>query len=207
MSGAPGLPEERPYDVAHRIAIAEATAKLRVADLGSLAERTGAVPEGRSVRIRYFGDDYTVSLDDGAFDPETRLQTRVLILHYLVSDRPLPQAGEHVPFKALPDGTFYDGPYRKRSVERILRAFGDSPAALVESGVRIGGERADQGDASVRLKLFPRIDAYVVLHAADDEFPAEASILYSSTIAALLSLEDVAVLGGDIATRLCRAAG
>jgi hypothetical protein len=42
----------------------------------------------------------------------------------------------------------------------------------------------------------------VVLHAGDEEFPAEANILFDDAIVNFLPLEDVAVLAGLIATRL-----
>jgi len=45
----------------------------------------------------------------------------------------------------------------------------------------------------------------VVLYTGDEEFPAEANILFNDEIGNFLSLEDVAVLAGSIATRLSMA--
>jgi hypothetical protein len=77
---------------------------------------------------------------------------------------------------------------------------------LSVAAARIGGESWQEGDAAARFRLFPKIDAVVVAYDGDEEFPADVSILYSNTIVNFLSLEDVAVLGGDIAGRLTRAA-
>ena len=44
-----------------------------------------------------------------------------------------------------------------------------------------------------------------MLHTEDEEFAAEANILFSGEIVNFLPLEDVAVLAGLIATRLARA--
>ena len=43
-----------------------------------------------------------------------------------------------------------------------------------------------------------------MLHAGDEEFPAEANILFDDAIINFLTLEDVAVLAGLIATRLAK---
>ena len=62
------------------------------------------------------------------------------------------------------------------------------------------------GDASFRFDILPKIAGVVVLHAGDEEFPAEANILFDDEIINFLPLEDVAVLAGVIATRLAKSA-
>jgi hypothetical protein len=54
--------------------------------------------------------------------------------------------------------------------------------------------------------LFPRVPVVAVVHAADEEFPAEAKILFKSSIQSFFNTEDIAVIGGLVAGRLIRAA-
>ena len=63
---------------------------------------------------------------------------------------------------------------------------------------------AELGDASFRIDILPKVGGLVVLHAGDEELPAEANILFDDEIVNYLPLEDVAVLAGLIATRLAK---
>jgi hypothetical protein len=56
------------------------------------------------------------------------------------------------------------------------------------------------------FRLLPRVWLAVVLHLADDEFPANANILFDATVSHYLPTEDLAVLGGMLAGRLSKAA-
>ena len=74
-----------------------------------------------------------------------------------------------------------------------------------EAAGKLGGHRASFGDLSAVIPVFPRIDAMVVMHFGDEEFPPEASILFRDDIVNHLPVEDVAVLSTMIALRLHRA--
>jgi hypothetical protein len=148
------------------------------------------------------------------------LTEKILILHYLVGEgedaardssrrhggQGPAHRGEMVSFKSLPGAAFYDAAYQKRGPRRIAARFGRDLAAFRRAGASLGWRAAELGDASFRFDIFPGIEGLVVLHGADEEFPAEASILFSENVRSFLPLEDVAVLAGVIATRLARAA-
>jgi hypothetical protein len=153
------------------------------------------------------------------------LVEKILILHYLIGRETAPANDSAaksaaarngaaqdrtaqdrlVAFKNLPGASFYDPTYQKRGPRRIARRFGAEAEAFRRAGARLGWQDGELGDISFRFDIFPKIRGTVVLNLEDEEFPAEASILFSSEIVAFLSLEDVAVLAGSIATRLARA--
>ena len=73
-------------------------------------------------------------------------------------------------------------------------------------GVVPGVERLSFGDASFSFRLLPRVWLAVVLHLADDEFPASANVLFDAAVSHYLPTEDLAVLGGILTGRLIKAA-
>ena len=84
------------------------------------------------------------------------------------------------------------------------RRFGESVEGFRQACRRLGWHEEELGDASFRFDILPKIRGLVVLHAGDEEFPAEVNILFDDEIVNFLPLEDVAVLAGLIATRLAK---
>jgi hypothetical protein len=139
------------------------------------------------------------------FSPEElTLVEKILILHYLLATERKPVRGRMIAFKNLPGAAFYDPTYQKRGPRRIARRFGADVEAFRQACRNLGWHEEQLGDASFRFGILPKIEGVVVLHAGDEEFPAEANILFADTIINFLPLEDVAVLAGLIATRLAK---
>ncbi|MEJ2208321.1 MAG: DUF3786 domain-containing protein [Anaerolineae bacterium] len=70
----------------------------------------------------------------------------------------------------------------------------------------MGAESLSFGDASFLFRALPRLWMAVVLYVADDEFPASANVLFDASASHYLPTEDMAVLGGLLASRLIKAA-
>ena len=66
----------------------------------------------------------------------------------------------------------------------------------------MNGRAIEPGDAGFEFNILPRVPLQLVLYAADEEFPAEANILFDSTIGEILSPEDIAWLAGMLVYRL-----
>jgi hypothetical protein len=175
-------------------------------ELATLSERSGAVLSGPTMRLAFFGSRVQLRIDSNnriAFEPpDLPLVEKILILHYLLSRESGPVKGQMIAFKNLPGAAFYDPTYQKRGPRRIARRFGENAEAFRKACRRLGWHEEELGDASFRFDILPKIRGLVVLHAGDEEFPAEANILFDDAIVNFLPLEDVAVLAGLIATRL-----
>jgi len=195
------LPKQNNYEIAFN----SAADLLRKADMVEVAERCGAQWEGDSLRLRYFNSDCRILFPEVSFDPPAiSLAEKILVLHYLTSRESHPAKGEFVAYKNLPSASFYNPTYRKRGTNRVLSAFGSRPEVLWELAGMLGAGRAEYGDVSLRIPVFPKIDAIVLIYRGDEEFPPEAEFLFKDDIISYLSLEDVAVLAGTIASRLIR---
>jgi hypothetical protein len=177
-------------------------------ELAALCNRSGAVLNGRTIRLAFFGSRVELRIsDDGdvEFLPEDlSLVEKILVLHYLLAGESKPFKRQMVAFQNLPGASFYDPTYQKRGPRRIARRFGEKVAGFRQTCRRLGWHEEELGDASFSFEILPKIRGLVVLHAGDEEFPAEANILFDDEIVNFLPLEDVAVLAGLIATRLAK---
>jgi hypothetical protein len=211
---------------AYRLAYRQACARLRGSDLEAVARAGGAALHGPRLRVAFFGAPVEIHLPPAGagaelpFVPsELPLMEKILVLHYLLgalgaegaaravtTAEPPRERGRLASFKNLPGAAFYGVPFDKRGPRRIARRFGYDLPAFERACRSLGWRRGDLGDASFEAEVFPLLTAVVVLHRGDEEFPPEAGILFTENVARLLPLEDVAVLGGSIATRLDRAA-
>ncbi|MDI6824912.1 MAG: DUF3786 domain-containing protein [Bacillota bacterium] len=128
----------------------------------------------------------------------------ILTLHYLNGAGGEPLTGELIPFRDLPGGRVYDSNFEKRVRARLVRAFSHQPALLLEVAARLGGEAVDMGDAGVRLVTFPRVPLWLVLWAADEEFPPGANVLFDSSVRSYLCTEDAVVLCEQVTSELIK---
>jgi hypothetical protein len=197
------------YRTAYQKASEELSRRNRE-ELVALCERAAAVLNGRTIGLTFFGSRVEVGVPEGGeveFVPsDLPLAETILILHYLLPRERRAVKGQMIAFKNLPGASFYDPTYQKRGPRRIARRFGEEVESFRSACRRLGWAEADLGDASYRIDILPKIRGLVVLHAGDEEFPAEANILFDDEIVNFLPLEDVAVLAGVIATRLVKAA-
>lgn len=136
---------------------------------------------------------------------EPDITTQILVLHYLITADGHPPADRWIAFRELPEGLIYDAAFQRRTGARLAAAFGWDVEAFVRAAKALGGERLTYGDASFLFRLFPRVNLAVVLHLADEEFPAEANVLFDAAAGHYLPTEDLAVLGGMLAGRLIKA--
>lgn len=134
------------------------------------------------------------------------IATTLVLLHYLLTADGSAMADEWVAFRNLPGGLGYDAAFQGRANGRLVPAFGSNRAAFEAAARAIGGERLTFGDAAFAFRTLPRLWLAVVLYVADDEFPASARVLFDGSASRYLPTEDLAVLGGMLASRLIKAA-
>jgi hypothetical protein len=142
-------------------------------------------------------------------DKPPKRDLALLVLEYLANAVDVPPSGRWVSPKELPNGAFFFRGPHEVPAEMIARRFGDSPSQFLEKSATLGGVSVPTGpdcpaDAASRFRVLPRIDVLILLWAADDEFPARASILFDSTIADRLALDGVLLLAMVLVLELIR---
>ncbi len=207
---------ERNYEIARDKAIAA----LRDMVPQLVAYRSGVVYQASGIGaggmetgefiLPFWDEEYAIKWPEGKVrELSSRrsplITTQILLLHYLITADGIPLADRWIAFREFPDGLIYDGAFQARSGDRIAAAFGHDKERFIRAGHALGGVRLTYGDASFMFRLLPRLPVAVILHLADEEFLAAASVLFDATAEHYLDIEDLAVLGGIVASRLIKA--
>ena len=132
----------------------------------------------------------------------------ILLLHYLLRADGAPPAGEWRAFRELPDGLFYAASFAERAEAPLAKTFGAAGGldALRTAAAAAGGRPLKLADAAYAFQALPRLSLAVLVWAGDEEFPAQASMVFDGAAGHYLPAEDLAGLGGQLARRLISAA-
>jgi hypothetical protein len=127
---------------------------------------------------------------------------KILLLHYLANEgKVLDIEGEEwISFNSLPGGRIYYPTFHKRAIMPILQKYGDSPDLILGCTRFLDTEKIDIGSAAISIRAFPKIKVGIILYEKDEEFEADCRMLFNDSIKTILSTEDVAVLGGTVAS-------
>ena len=187
-------------------ALKRAKQEIRRIDLAQRCELLDMpVPDKKALSLRLFGADMILLLDHldlyiRETDEPAKLGDHILLLHYLLHEKPINLTGEMISFRALSGGQFYWQPFLNRSVNPLLKRLDGDLALLEKNLARFDWEKFNgPGELNARIHCFGKIYTYLIYHRGDEEFPAEISFLFDSFVKDVLSTEDVAAL----ASRIC----
>ncbi len=176
-------------------------------DIEEQCGKAGAQYSGKSITLQYLNRIYLITLPDAEIslidDPEAiPVRDKILILHYLLTARGMPLTNKLITFHELPEGSLYYPAFAKRTIQPLMDNFGSDPQLILQLSRKIGGQKADYGDAAVAINAFPCVPITIVLWRGDSEFPARGNVLFDATVSHCLPTEDVTVLCETIAWKL-----
>jgi len=193
--------------VRDRLATVDLEKQCRNCDAICSAEDTGT-----TVTLTYLNRPYVITFPDLAVSPrdgseELSLRERILVLRYLAQAKGTPPTKSLVTYRDLPGGIVYFPTFSKRTTDQLARRFGNEPESLLEAARPLGGYEINLGDAGVVIRGFSRVPVNLVLWRGDQEFPAEARLLFDANVTDYLESEDVTVLCETITWKLARYRG
>ena len=140
----------------------------------------------------------------GDFCEEEKLRDYfyLMVLLYLLHAKGGEPIRTWISEKELKGGTtFFRGPHALR-VEELKAAFGKNPSAFARAGSRLGGVELLFGDKAFSLTVFPKVPIAYVLWKEDEEFPAQVTVMFDSTIQNHFTLDGVWCLVAEVSERL-----
>ena len=199
------MPRIDDYKNAKKIAIE----KLTTESFNSILQRTGfesAEPDRFRVpflnRIYHIGFPEFDFADQVESETEIPIQEQILILHYMLSAAPPFLTGNWVSYREIPGASFYYSAFVKRAIDPLKKVFGQNVDGLHHAAEILDGKTIDTGDAGYEFRLFPNIPLRLILWVGDEEFAAEANIVFDDNIKDILLPEDIAWLAGMLVYRL-----
>jgi hypothetical protein len=193
----------------YRAAKQLAVERLSGESFEALVARTGLPRrEDRHFQVPFLDHQYALSYPRFQFEDlaqparEIPLQEQVLILHYMVGADPRRTPGEMIAYREIPGASFYFGPFVKRAVNPLKDTFGRDLEAFHRTCRALKATPIEAGDAAYRFQVFPQLSMHYILWEGDDEFEAEANILFCESTGDCLSPEDAAWMAGMVVYRL-----
>jgi hypothetical protein len=203
----PELPNQDNYEQALKIGLEIFDRR----DPGRVAEKARARLVGRSVIVPHLHKEIALNVDTHRFsfvgtDEEAPIWLAILTTHYLNNADGRHATGKLKHFREFKEGHFYEPAFNRRTKDVLVSFFGLDPASLIKAGEKLKGKILQTGDAAVELSYFPCVPITCILWRGDEEFPAEATVLFDETADIFFSAEDMAVAGQMAVLELLKAA-
>ena len=165
--------------------------------------------ENQKACIKFLNDEYEIDFNkkkvfSASCNIEAKDYYKILILHYLADeDKVLNiERDDWKSFKEMEGGQAYFSAFRKRAIEPILRKYGECPLSILERAKSFAAEEIKIGDAGISIRVFPKVKVGIILWARDEEFGPDCNVVFNSSIDRIFPTEDIAVLGGILASAL-----
>ena len=106
-----------------------------------------------------------------------------------------PAKGQLLAYTDMPWGNVYAQQFRGRCILRMAGTYGSNLPGFEAAAASVAGVPAASGDRSFDLPFLPGLTVRLILWEGDEEFPAQAQILFSDNFSSAFSAEDIAVVG------------
>jgi hypothetical protein len=141
----------------------------------------------------------------GAGQPKPHEYFYLFVIYYLLSTQDIQVKGEWISEKDVPGGTtFFRGPHLIPT-DLISGRFGNDLEGFKKCCTELGGISLKLADAAFRFDITPEIPVAVLFWQGDEDFPAEAGILYDRSVTTLLPLDILFALAVGICFRIGKA--
>ncbi|EMS81333.1 DUF3786 domain-containing protein [Desulfotignum phosphitoxidans] len=183
-------------------------ARVAGLDLTGKQDLLGIEVDGQTINIPFFNTTCSVSPENivdhrGIRPPHS---VCVILCQYLLLSPDRAEDDTHlVTYRDFRDAAPYVQGFDNTAQKPVSKAFSGRIAEL-EAGCRhLGGTPCDIGiscDLSYMFEALPRVRIYLVFNDADEDFPADCSLLFEKQAARYLDMECLAMIGMVLAQRL-----
>jgi hypothetical protein len=183
---------------------------LSILDPAEVCRRTSCVYDGdkKSYTVEVWGETYRVRPTERSVMKMSTTAERdhgylsLFIIHYLLKKEQVPLDGTWISEKEIPGGaTFFRGPHALPT-DLISTRFGNDLAAFKARCEALHGSLLEMGDAAYCFEIVPQVPVALLYWCGDEEFPAEAKLLFDRSIGRYLAADVVFALAVSICERL-----
>lgn len=173
-------------------------------DHESLAERFHLKIDENFLYLTYFSQPFAIDRRTGCISrpdkPEFRSSFGIEMnffnmFHYAV-EHPTP-SGTLVPFRNVKRVYPFEAAYMKSTIHPFEKTYTGRVPELQRALTALNARPIPQGDAGGELEILPGLRLAITFWDADDEFPAQANMLFDSNITDFMHEENVVMVAGD----------
>jgi len=162
----------------------------------------GCLPD--RLEIPYYGVVYRLDRASGAITRRdtpgspvsVSIQMALLTMLCYAKDDPH-NSGEWVPFRSVPGASPFAPAFQREVLEPFAAAFSGRAEELRSIGVKLGFHPLRRSDVGFLAYAFPFIPVQFLFWDGDEEFPAQANILFDRNIVQFTHVESVVTLAED----------
>jgi hypothetical protein len=192
--------------------VQEAQAKLRQIGRTFITDRSGAtLDRDGNLRVEFLRREYVIDqaewtiarAEDGAAPPSI---VQSLLLTYLYTADGTPPTDRWVGFRELPNGLFYAQAFQGYTGAALVRELGGHLDRFRRASEKLQGTLLPIGEAGYAFQVLPRLKLAVVMWSGDDEFPAQAQVLFQESAPHYLITDGLAIVGSLLIGQIVKAA-
>jgi hypothetical protein len=183
-------------------------ARVAGQDLTGKQDLLGIEVDGQTITIPFFNATCSVSPQKIVDHSDGRPPHAVCVIlcQYLLLSPDQPDDDRQlVTYRDFKDAAPYVQGFDNTAQKPISRAFAGRIDALEARCRHLGGTPCDIGiscDLSYMFEALPRVRVYLVFNDADEDFPADCSILFEKQAARYLDMECLAMIAMGLAEQL-----
>ena len=183
-------------------------------DHEELTQRFSLETDENALYITYFCEKYRIDRKSGMItlvkDPQRRLAFHTIIAIYNLFYYAKPGAkvkGEFVPFRHVKRAAPFDPAFQRTVLKPLAESFSGRAEELKKACIELEGKEILQGDVGYVVHAFPLMPLTVIFWDGDEEFEAQANMLFDADITDFLHEETVVCIAADFVRRLGEEAG
>jgi hypothetical protein len=128
----------------------------------------------------------------------------LVILRYLLGAKNIELSNKLTSFRDLHGGNIYYGVFERSVLKPITKHFTSRPEKLIEIALAFGGRKLSYGDASVEIKIFPKLPITIIVWKGDEEVPGSANVVFDDSAKSMLSAEEICVIASIVVSKLIK---
>ena len=178
-----------------------------------LALIPGLAREGGDLTLRHFGEKFAVDAATGAIrslDRPGPVSATVRLNIYTLFGYVSPLArfrDQWVTFPQLRDTSVFETAFQNAILRPLAATFSGHAGALRRALEAMGGPPLPTGDVGYQVEAFACIPVRYLFWEGDDEFPAQANMLFDASATDYIHGESIVTIGSYGLSRLAELAG
>lgn len=164
------------------------------------------------LQIRQFDRLYRISLEtgvitacDGGAASETEKLNIYTLFNYIRDDARF--RGNWLPFRDIRGANVFDSAFQRGVNDAVAQSFSGHAAELRAALADLGGSDIGVGDVGFEVPCFAEIPLRLLFWDGDDEFPAQANMLFDEGVVDFIHVESLVSIATECLSRLLARSG